>query len=322
MGLATSTDLFNWTQQDDPIFNFTQLGSWATPQVEDLQFQAQFRDPFVMPDPDVPGHWLMYFVTISALSSPATIVGFAKSDGDFSNWTDDRPLYRTVHPTGARAESPHVFARDGRWWLFYTAAEDANPRVFATHNDNSPTDTDTTNWSAAQDINALIVDEFTGEPTDSYVYWKGSELLEISAINDVSFLAAYNDQVVGISYTLVRTAESPYLFEEHCPLTPLAVGNDAGQVSDARLFLLGPRPARSLVGLRIELPSAMPVHLAIYDVAGRRIRTLVNGGLPGGATELKWDGRGDGGAALRSGLYFASLRAGADRRSVRVPLIR
>lgn len=47
-------------------------------------------------------------------------------------------------------------------------------------------------------------------------------------------------------------------------------------------------------------------HLDIYDVAGRRLRTLLEGGsMAAGA--LSWDGRGEGNALLSSGVYFVRL---------------
>lgn len=322
MGLATSTDLFNWTQQDDPIFDFSQLGPWATPEISNFGFQAQFRDPFVMRNPDAPGEWLMYFVTIAEVSAPATIVGFARSSGDFGNWTGDAPLYRTQHPGGVRAESPHVFNRQGKWWLFYTAADDNAPRIFATANATSPTDLTVGNWSIAKDINEIVVDEYTGLPTGSYEYWKASEFLEVSPSRDVAFLAAYNDQAISISLIRVATAQSPALFEEDCPTD--AVGVEAPQLSGSgpRLALAAASPARSHVQLRVELPAGMQVQVAIHDVAGRRVRTLASGFFESGATELTWDGHSDGGAFVRSGVYFATLRTQGALRAVRIPFMR
>src|SRR5207247_160209 len=53
----------------------------------------------------------------------------------------------------------------------------------------------------------------------------------------------------------------------------------------------------------VDLPFAAPVQLAIYDVLGRRIRTLLSGRLPRGPTAVMWDGSG----TAASGMYFARL---------------
>ncbi len=61
------------------------------------------------------------------------------------------------------------------------------------------------------------------------------------------------------------------------------------------------------VGLRLELPWRMPVRLAVYDIAGRRRSTLLDGDLSGGVTDVMWDGRDDSGARVASGMYFLRL---------------
>ena len=60
----------------------------------------------------------------------------------------------------------------------------------------------------------------------------------------------------------------------------------AVSVDDARPALqlrAAPNPFSSRTELAFELRGAQPVQLAIYDVAGRRIATLVDGTLPAGA---------------------------------------
>ncbi|MFO7653144.1 MAG: C25 family cysteine peptidase [Candidatus Krumholzibacteriia bacterium] len=54
--------------------------------------------------------------------------------------------------------------------------------------------------------------------------------------------------------------------------------------------------------------------LAVYDLKGRRIRTLHRGGIAEGWHTWTWDGRDDGGRDLSSGLYF--LRAQTGERAV------
>jgi flagellar hook assembly protein FlgD len=52
------------------------------------------------------------------------------------------------------------------------------------------------------------------------------------------------------------------------------------------------------------------VTLSVFDVAGRRVRTLVDGWMRAGPHSSRWDGRDDGGRAVASGVYFARLEAG------------
>ena len=47
-----------------------------------------------------------------------------------------------------------------------------------------------------------------------------------------------------------------------------------------------------------------PVHLAVYDVRGARVRTLVDAAQPAGRYRIQWDGRNNDGAPVGSGVYF------------------
>ena len=51
------------------------------------------------------------------------------------------------------------------------------------------------------------------------------------------------------------------------------------------------------------------VELAVFDAQGKRVRTLIDGPVPGGDTQVTWNGRDDEGRALPSGTYFYRLRA-------------
>ena len=52
------------------------------------------------------------------------------------------------------------------------------------------------------------------------------------------------------------------------------------------------------------------VTIAVYDVAGRLVRTLVAGAERPGKKGVTWDGRDDRGESVASGVYFYRLTAG------------
>ena len=56
------------------------------------------------------------------------------------------------------------------------------------------------------------------------------------------------------------------------------------------------------------------VKIAVYDVAGRQVRELVNGFQTAGTHSVRWDGTDAGGSRARAGVYF--LRGLVDGRSV------
>ena len=70
-----------------------------------------------------------------------------------------------------------------------------------------------------------------------------------------------------------------------------------------------PNPLRTTATLRLGLPRAARVRLAVFDQQGRSVRALVAGDLPAGEHAIVWDGRGVDGRAVASALYFVRLEA-------------
>ncbi len=102
----------------------------------------------------------------------------------------------------------------------------------------------------------------------------------------------------------------------------LAGADDGPAVPRLAFAPARPNPSRGATTLRFTLPRGGPVRLVLVDVAGRRVRTLVDETLAAGPHELAWDGRDAGGAPAPAGLYWARLDAGgehATRRLVRLP---
>jgi hypothetical protein len=84
-----------------------------------------------------------------------------------------------------------------------------------------------------------------------------------------------------------------------------------------------PNPFAPRTQLRFQLSSPGRVSLAIYDVRGRLVRSLVEAeSLPAGEHLRSWDGRDEGGAPLASGIYFARLRSGGHALTRKITLLR
>ena len=64
-----------------------------------------------------------------------------------------------------------------------------------------------------------------------------------------------------------------------------------------------------------------PANVALYDVAGRRVRTLVDGDLDAGDHAVTWDGRDESGHTLSEGVYFLRMTTAGTARAVKVTVI-
>ena len=69
-----------------------------------------------------------------------------------------------------------------------------------------------------------------------------------------------------------------------------------------------PNPFRSSTVIRWTLPTEGPTLLAVFDVSGRRVRTLVDEVLPAGAHSASWNGTSQAGSELPPGVYQVLLR--------------
>lgn len=83
-----------------------------------------------------------------------------------------------------------------------------------------------------------------------------------------------------------------------------------------------PNPFAQSTTITLALPLRAPAHLAVYDLAGRVVRTLVDGVLEAGIHPITWDGRTDAGGAVAGGVYLAKLVSGGETSVRRVVLIK
>ena len=99
----------------------------------------------------------------------------------------------------------------------------------------------------------------------------------------------------------------------------------AGDVQPAALRSLGnhPNPFNPVTMIACELAAAAPVHVAVFDLAGRRVRTLASGTvLAAGHREFTWDGRDDRGRQVGSGIYLYRLTIPRETVTGRMTLIK
>jgi hypothetical protein len=99
--------------------------------------------------------------------------------------------------------------------------------------------------------------------------------------------------------------------------------NPAAVAARAALAPPVPNPFNPSVTIRYSVPTEVArARMVILDAGGRHVRTLLDGPLAAGASELAWDGRGDDRAAVASGVYFFRLETGTEVATTRATLIR
>lgn len=99
------------------------------------------------------------------------------------------------------------------------------------------------------------------------------------------------------------------------------IDDDAAPLEGFRLQQNYPNPFNPETTIEFTMASAGRVTLEIFDVLGRKVRTLVSDFLPSGSYSQRWNGRNDVGDLVESGVYVYRLQAGNFSRIRKMQLI-
>jgi len=83
-----------------------------------------------------------------------------------------------------------------------------------------------------------------------------------------------------------------------------------------------PNPFNASTTIGFQLPQAARVTLSVYDLAGQSVRALHLGEKGPGRHWVEWDGRGDDGLEVATGVYLYEVRAGGLRAVRRMLVLR
>jgi hypothetical protein len=95
-----------------------------------------------------------------------------------------------------------------------------------------------------------------------------------------------------------------------------------GVMTSAALLLTGANPASRSTAFSFSLAEPGRVRLAVYDLAGRVVSTLLDGVARSGAHRVEWHGCSGSGAVLPAGVYVVHLETPGGESSVKVALLR
>jgi len=170
----------------------------------------------------------------------------------------------------------------------------------------------------SNDLGNNTDDSWVVEITDDGVNWVDLENTTASAnywqqfTFDLTDYIALTDQVqirfqasdLG-SGSLVEACVDDFLL---APVRPMQTAADEDLVpAGLALAVNFPNPFNPKTTIRFALPSEGLVELAVYDLSGRRVKTLVQEKMAAGHHELIWEGRDDRGHSVASGVYFSRI---------------
>ncbi|NNE43306.1 MAG: T9SS type A sorting domain-containing protein, partial [Gemmatimonadetes bacterium] len=108
---------------------------------------------------------------------------------------------------------------------------------------------------------------------------------------------------------------------EDSPAVSVPVGPETAAAG--RVLTVGPNPFRNATDVRFRIRQPGRVELSVHDVAGRRVRTLLDRTLPAGDHVATWNaGTRPDVASPAPGVYFVRLRVGSAVETRRVVRLR
>ena len=137
---------------------------------------------------------------------------------------------------------------------------------------------------------------------------------------DSSSATLVGPDTLALTFSLPLATSSTreyFLVVDATPLNPVSLApaklGPASEVLPAAFALEQnrPNPFTGRTTIRFALPVPTPVRLEVFDLAGRRVRTLALGPFAAGYPSIEWDHRDAGGNLVRPGVYLYRLIAGS-----------
>ncbi len=101
-----------------------------------------------------------------------------------------------------------------------------------------------------------------------------------------------------------------------------AIDDEASVPSSFSLRQNYPNPFNANTNISFDLVYKSPVSLEVFNIAGQKIKTLVDGSLNPGHHTILWDGTTDDGQKTASGVYFYKLQANNHSRTMKMVLLK
>lgn len=116
----------------------------------------------------------------------------------------------------------------------------------------------------------------------------------------------------------------PLALEQRSEVDIEVPGNGGGDELPGEFSLrpISTSPFQTSFTVRLTVPQSATVEVDVYDIAGRRVRTLLDRTMRPGEYPLVWDGRDANGQLAAPGVYFIHLRGPGVARTVRGVLLR
>ncbi len=89
-----------------------------------------------------------------------------------------------------------------------------------------------------------------------------------------------------------------------------------------RILGVDPNPFSQAATIQLSIPVESSAEVSLYDICGRRVRTLLSGRHSPGTQVIEWNGTAEDGTTVGNGVYLCRLKANGSAASRRMVLVR
>lgn len=197
--------------------------------------------------------------------------------------------------------------------------------------DGTPNFDDTFNWNvpSLNDLadNGVAPDAVAGDKvyTGRVVFPAGgAQNIEYKYLfNDVFECTGEGNRTFSLNPDAFDAAGSPQVLAlDVFQVCPTATPVPSVLVADLSLAQNNPNPFNPSTVISFAVTREGPGSLRVFNLRGELVRTLREGSFAAGEQSVQWDGRGDDGALVGSGVYLYRLEVGGQALSRRMMLLK
>ena len=221
---------------------------------------------------------------------------FAPAAPGVSPWGNDCPSIFDYNVLGTFATGDVEPVGNLMWVALDYPTQGTDPTVNYAQIVRDMSDQPTTNWKT-------VVDGFSFHHLSEY----GGVGDECS--NDSARIVDGAANLLGPELEWISDVADPFVLWQY-PCEDAGIeeetdGHLAGPVNF--LYQSRPNPFRNSATIRFNMANAGDVHLAVFDVTGRLVRTLHDGELTAGEHSLVWDGADNNGSRVSGGIFWVQM---------------
>jgi len=143
------------------------------------------------------------------------------------------------------------------------------------------------------------IGDFNGDGIDDFAVRSQTASGGINWWGEVNFFAGWDDSHTDVPYEYERTLPNDFMLKQNFP-----------------------NPFNATTTISFEIPRGDRISLSIYDITGRKVRTLIEHELHAGSYIVRWNGRNDNGEEISSGVYLCRLEGVGCNETMKVILLK